>query len=499
MNNEIPASFSACGDFCVILQHRYIATIVLGSHIREFAIVFIGRLIIFIAMENEEKACSEQQIEKLYEIFLRHPEVSTDSRDCPAGAIFFALKGDKFNGNKYAAMALEQGCSCAVVDEAEYAIAGDDRYFLVPDALTALQQLAHHHREQFNIPVLQITGTNGKTTTKELVSAVLARKHNVLSTQGNFNNHIGVPKTLLRLRPEHAIAVIETGANHPGEIRTLAEIVDPTAGLITNVGVAHIEGFGSFEGVVKTKGELFDYMRHNSRGFVFLNADNPHLVRISKGLLPVTYGQPGKGYFIEGEVVDCSPYLRLRWRKGNMCMWEDPWHEVQTHLVGAYNLTNCLAAACVGNRYGVDVDDISKALQDYCPTNNRSELTRTATNMLVIDAYNANPSSMNAALDNFALMTPPDNMTKMLILGDMKELGAISEQEHRRILDKLTALNFSDVWLVGNNFASLNPPFPTFQNVDEVKARLRETPVNNRLILIKGSNSTRLFELPQLL
>lgn len=436
---------------------------------------------------------------RLYEIFQRHPVVTTDSRECPAGATFFALKGEKFDGNRYAAKALEQGCSIAVVDEAEYSPAGDERYILVPDALAALQQLAHYHREQFHIPVLQITGTNGKTTTKELVAAVLARRHNVLFTQGNLNNHIGVPKTLLRLRPEHHIAVIETGANHPGEIRTLSRIVDPNYGLITNVGVAHIEGFGSFEGVVKTKGELYDYLRHREGGRIFLHADNPHLVKMSDSLSPVTYGEPGHQYYVEGEVLDCSPYLHLRWRQGNKCLTEDPWHEVQTHLIGAYNLANCLAAACVGRWFGVEPDDICRALADYTPTNNRSELLQTDTNQLVVDAYNANPSSMTAALDNFALMTPPAGMKKMLILGDMKELGAISEQEHRRIVDKLQSLGFHDVWLVGSNFAALNPPFPTFPDVEAVKARLRQSPIRNRLILIKGSNSTHLYELPPLL
>lgn len=438
-------------------------------------------------------------IERLYEIFLRHPVVTTDSRDCPPGAMFFALKGDKFDGNKYAAKALEQGCSCAVVDEVEFAPEGDARYVLVPDALSALQHLAHHHRGQFNIPVLQITGTNGKTTTKELVSAVLSRRYNVLFTQGNFNNHIGVPKTLLRLNDSHDIAVIETGANHPGEIQTLANIVDPSFGLITNVGVAHIEGFGSFEGVVKTKGELYDYLRHREDGRIFLNADNPHLVRIAHNLQTVTYGEPGHSYFVEGELVDCSPYLRLRWRQGDKQLADAPWNEVQTRLVGAYNLTNCLAAACVGLWFGVETGDICRALEDYSPTNNRSELLLTASNQLVVDAYNANPSSMSAALDNFALMTPPTGMEKMLILGDMKELGAISEHEHRHILNKLRSLGFNNVWLVGSNFAALNPSYPTFANVEEVKTHLKDAPIKNRLILIKGSNSTHLYELPSLL
>ncbi|MBR3372712.1 MAG: hypothetical protein IKG75_01745 [Bacteroidaceae bacterium] len=273
-------------------------------------------------------------IEQLYEIYQQHPVVTTDSRNCPVGSIFFALKGDNFNGNRFAAAALEQGCAYAVVDEEseELGVRSEElgeRIILVDDVLTTLQQLAHFHRLHFRGPVLQITGTNGKTTTKELVSTVLAQKYNVLFTQGNLNNHIGVPRTLLRLTADHDIAVIETGANHPGEIKTLAEIVAPDCGLITNVGVAHIEGFGSFEGVVKTKGELYDFLRskeERSKGskeergkgldaapFIFLNADNEHLRKIAHGLPAVSYGSMGHGYDVEGEVVDCAPFLKLRW------------------------------------------------------------------------------------------------------------------------------------------------------------------------------------------
>ena len=475
-------------------------------------------------------------IEQLYEIYQQHPVVTTDSRNCPEGSIFFALKGDNFNGNRFAAAALEQGCAYAVVDEEseELGVRSEElgaRIILVDDVLTTLQQLAHFHRLHFRGPVLQITGTNGKTTTKELVSTVLAQKYNVLFTQGNLNNHIGVPRTLLRLTADHDIAVIETGANHPGEIKTLAEIVAPDCGLITNVGVAHIEGFGSFEGVVKTKGELYDFLRSkeekgkglDAAPFIFLNADNEHLRKIAHGLSAVSYGSMGHGYDVEGEVVECAPFLKLRWRSklndqpqtvnvqcstvnGQRSTVNGQWstvNEVQTHLIGAYNIDNVLAAVSVGLRFGVEPAQINAALAGYVPTNNRSEMRKTARNTLIVDAYNANPSSMAAALQNFAMMQAPEGMRKMLILGEMRELGDISEREHARVVEKIKSecpgLSAESVWLVGENFQRLNPPFPTFKDVEEVKARLGEAPVENRLILIKGSNGTRLFQLPDCL
>lgn len=435
---------------------------------------------------------------ELYDIFQAHPVITTDSRDCPQNSIFFALKGESFDGNKFATMALEKGCAYAVIDEAEYAVSGDERYILVDDVLLALQQLAREHRRHFTGPVIEITGTNGKTTTKELVSAVLSQKYNVLYTLGNFNNHIGVPKTLLRLTADHEIAVIETGANHPGEIKTLAEIVEPDCGLITNVGVAHIEGFGSFEGVVRTKGELYDNLRQNPDGFIFLHADNEHLQQIATGLSAITYGAVGKGYDVEGEVVECAPFLKLRWRKGNAGA-DEPWHDVQTRIVGSYNIDNALAAACVGLRFGVEPEQIDAALSGYEPKNNRSEMRETQCNSLIVDAYNANPSSMKAALQNFALVTPPAGKEKMLILGDMKELGTVSELEHAKVIAMIQELGFKEAWLVGENFMKQNPPYPVFANVEDVKNALAEQPVANRLILIKGSNSTKLYQLPDCL
>ncbi len=423
--------------------------------------------------------------EELYRIFLQHPEITTDSRDCLDGSIFFALKGDTFDGNAYAKAALSQGCSYAVVDEAEYYDSGDPRLLLVDNALTALQQLARHHRRQLRVLVIGITGTNGKTTTKELVSAVLSRKYNVLYTQGNFNNHIGVPKTLLRLTPQHEIAVIEMGANHPGEIKTLVNIAEPDYGLITNVGRAHLQGFGSFEGVIRTKGELYDYLRGTS-GKAFINENNPYLTGISNGLELIKYGN-------NGHLAGCTPYLSFEYGG----------HLVSTRLVGAYNLDNALAAACVGNWFGVSDDDIRSAIADYEPSNNRSQLVKTAANTLIVDAYNANPTSMKAALDNFRMMEADE---KMVILGDMKELGDVSLEEHMSVIRLIGECRIPDAWFVGDEFKKAAAQMPEgtaryrfFDNVEAVKAAIGTASPTGKTILIKGSNSTRLFTLPALL
>ena len=434
-------------------------------------------------------------IQDLYRIFLAHPVVTTDSRQCPEDSIFFALKGDSFNGNLFASKALEQGCAYAVVDDPAVVPEGDERYILVEDVLGTMQSLAHYHREQFHGPVIEITGTNGKTTTKELVSTVLSRKYNVLYTEGNLNNHIGVPKTLLRLKPLfHQIAVVETGANHPGEIASLAKIVDPDCGLITNVGKAHLAGFGSFEGVIRTKGELYDYLRTKKEGFVFLDSDNPYLADIAKGIPAVCYGSPGgNSKMVQGEVISCAPFLSFRWRRGET----GAWNTVNTHLIGAYNLQNVLAAACVGLKFGISEEDITEALAGYVPKNDRSELRVTARNKLIVDAYNANPSSMKAALLNFGNIKHPH---KMVILGDMRELGEASEEEHGKILSLLQRQNdCEEVWLVGDNFRKEKSPYRCFKDVEEVKEALRESPVEGKLILIKGSNGTRLYQLPDLL
>ena len=431
-------------------------------------------------------------LNELYELFLSHPVITTDTRNCPEGSIFFALKGDNFDGNLFAHEALEKGCAHAVVDNPQVA-GSDGRMVYVSDVLLMLQELAHHHRKQLALPVVQITGTNGKTTTKELTAAVLAKRYKVLFTEGNFNNHIGVPKTLLRLTEEHEIAVIETGANHPGEIADLSKIVDADCGLITNVGKAHLEGFGSLEGVVLTKCELYQYLSSKPEGFIFLNADNTLLAPQAKGLRAITYGKPEQGYDVEGEVISCDPQLRLRLRIAN-----GEWHEVQTQLVGAYNLDNMLAAAAVGLRYGVSEADICAALEAYTPKNKRSELQKTEHNTLIVDAYNANPTSMKAALENFHLIPHPN---KLLILGEMRELGSASTEEHTAVVALLQQLGFTNVWLVGKEFAAVagDSQFRCFNDVEAVKEELTWSPVSDRLILVKGSNGTKLFQLPEFL
>ncbi len=429
-------------------------------------------------------------IPELYEIFRKHPVITTDTRDCPEGSLFFALRGTTFNGNDFAAKALEKGCSYAVVDDEK--LKDKPSMIWVEDVLVALQQLANYHRRMLETPIIQITGTNGKTTTKELTSAVLSEKFNVLFTQGNFNNHIGVPKTLLRLRKEHELAVIETGANHPGEIAALSEIVDPDCGLITNVGKAHLEGFGSFEGVIHTKGELYDYLREKPEAFIFLHADNEHLTGIAHGLKAYTYGRPGMGYDVEGETMECNPFLKFRFR-----VKDGEWQEVQTHLIGAYNATNALAAACVGAHFGVKDTDIAHAIASYQPSNNRSELMHTAHNELIVDAYNANPTSMKAALDNFALIP---HKHKMVILGEMRELGMASASEHAKVAAQAQSLGCEEVWLVGEEFQPYAEGARWFPDVEAVKVALEggDCP-SERLILVKGSNGTKLYQLPALL
>ena len=430
--------------------------------------------------------------EQLYQIFESHPVVTTDSRDCPEGSIFFALKGASFNGNKFAAAALQQGCAFAVVDEPEYCAQGDERYILVDDVLRAFQLLARHHRRTLGTRIVGITGTNGKTTTKELMAAVLGEKYNVLYTLGNFNNDIGVPKTLLRLKPEHQVAVVEMGASHPGDIKALVELVEPDLALITNVGMAHLQGFGSFEGVVKTKGELYDFMRQSKRGKVFVDANNPHLMGIVQGLDLVKYGTPtSDGLFVGGKVVSAAPFLRFAWQREG-----GEWNEVQTHLVGAYNVLNMLAAISVGLYLGVSADEANRALANYVPSNNRSQLEETAHNKLIMDAYNANPTSMSVALNNLNDMEVPH---KMAILGDMLELGAASAEAHQAIVDQLSRLSLDEVWLVGPEFARTRCAFRKFNDVDEVMAQLQNQCPEGRYILVKGSHGIRLDKLSQCL
>ena len=429
-------------------------------------------------------------IETLYRHFVQSCGVTTDTRRCEPGMMFFALRGDNFDGNSYAAKALEMGCSCVVVDNPQYVVEGDGRILLVEDSLKALQQMARHHRRQLGTPIVGITGTNGKTTTKELVAAVLTKRYHILYTQGNLNNHIGVPLTLLGLTREHEMAIVEMGANHPGDIKELVDIAEPDYGLITNVGLAHLQGFGSLEGVIHTKGEMYDYLRTTPRRTIFLNRDNEYLKGIAHGLETVTYGQTHDAD-TQGELVACDPYLRFRWRRGR-----GEWHQVSTQLIGSYNIDNALCAAAVGCHFGVDEVAVSEALSAYTPHNNRSQLTITPHNRLVVDAYNANPTSMKAALDNFARMQVP---RKMAILGDMKELGQATAQAHQEIVDRLDGCGFDEVWLVGEAFAQTRHTQRTFADVEEVKVALQENLPKDFCILIKGSNSMKLASLVTLL
>lgn len=436
-------------------------------------------------------------ISTLYRIYLDHPVITTDSRDCPEGSIFFALRGPAFDGNRFAKDALDKGCSYAVVDDITAVPQGDLRYIYVEDALHTLKLLANHHRKILGTKMIGITGTNGKTTTKELVAAVLGTRFRVLFTQGNFNNEIGVPKTLFRLTSDHDIAVIEMGASHPGDIHSLTNVAEPDMALITNVGRAHLQGFGSFEGVMSTKAELYDYMQAYKKGQpVFLNADNPYLKDMFERHCPdataVTYStQHAEGAAIQGRITGCTPYLSLQWSES-----EDKWHNVETHLVGAYNIDNVLAAITIGRQMGISPTEICGALQAYVPHNNRSQLEDTGRNHLIIDAYNANPSSMEAALDNFQQM---EVSPKMVILGDMLELGDVTKEEHQKVVDRLTRMRLDKVLLVGEQFSQTNTTFPVSRNIEEAGAIIGEWKTNGYYVLIKGSNGIHLDKLKPLL
>ena len=438
------------------------------------------------------------EIKELYEIYKVHPVVTTDSRNCPEGSIFFALKGETFDGNKFAMQALEKGCAYAVVDDSSFLTPHPSLIF-VDNVLDTLQQLARYHREQLDIPFVGITGTNGKTTTKELVATVLSKKYRVHYTQGNFNNHIGVPLTLLSIKPDCEIAVIEMGANHPGEIKTLANIALPTCGLITNVGKAHLEGFGSLEGVINTKKELYDNLVERG-GHVFVNAANPYLTNIINDFQLSTFdfqlstysSNPDVAADLNGRLLRCAPYVEFEWHS-QLSTFN---FQLSTHFVGAYNLDNMLAAITVGLHFGVAEEDICAALSEYAPANNRSQLTKTERNTLIVDAYNANPTSMTAAIDNFDIM---EGENKMAILGDMLELGEQSEVEHKNIVRRLMESKIERIILVGKEFKKACETlgvnkFEIIESLgDDFKSQL--SVLNSQLILLKGSNGIGLYKL----
>ena len=382
--------------------------------------------------------------------------MSTDTRNLPTGCVFFALHGERFDGNKFAKQALEQGASLAVIDNPEYAL--PEGTMLVDDTLLALQDLARAWRRELGLPIIGITGTNGKTTTKELLAAVLSTKYNLHYTQGNLNNQIGVPLTLLQISRAHEMAIVEMGASHPGDIKELVDIAEPNCGLITNVGRAHLEGFGSFEGVQQTKKELYDYLRDH-QGFIFRNTDNPYLAQMAGDLKTVAY--------TTGKMPD------------------------GTHLVGEYNAENVSAAICVGEHFGISREQALKAIRQYVPTNNRSQAMQTANNQLIVDAYNANPTSMQAAINAFKGDT--------YILGAMRELGEYSHLEHQNIVNMLAERKANVVFLVGEEYMQTTSPYPVFENVEQLHTYLEEHALKGRNILLKGSRSTQMEKLLDIL
>ena len=434
-------------------------------------------------------------IEELYSCYLEAScNVSTDSRKPTPDSVFFALKGENFNANEFAQKALDAGCKYAVIDDKNYT--GDPRIKLVSNTLDSLQQLAHHHRIQFSFPVLGITGSNGKTTNKELIHAVLSKKYQTLATFGNLNNHIGVPLTLLKIRKSHEFAIIEMGANHQGEIRDLCVIADPDYGMITNIGKAHLEGFGGVEGVIKGKTELYSHIKAK-HGKVFLNTDDALLQSLITGIESVNFGT-GEDNLISGKEISGTEKLSFKFKvKGDNRSWENL-PAVQTQLIGNYNFSNCLAAACIGHYFSVPENEIRTAIEEYSPTMNRSQLLETGRNKLILDAYNANPNSMASAIVNFAKL-PANN--KLLFLGDMFELGEYSQEEHKKIIDLLLQNNFgpNQVILVGYEFSKLNGlPYISFKTSNDCKDYLAKNTISNSTILIKGSRGMKMEELKEL-
>ena len=431
-------------------------------------------------------------VEELYALYKRSTGITTDSRNIKEGMMFFALKGEKFDGNDFAEAALKAGARYAVVDRflLEGTAYRGRKCIVVENSLAMLQQLAAYHRKQFDIPVVGITGTNGKTTTKELVAAVLSKKYNLVATQANYNNHIGVPLTLFRIDERTDMAVVEMGASAPGEIADLTKVVQPTCGLITTVGKAHLQGFGSFEGVKKAKGELYDILRQRG-GVVFYNADNEHLCEMVShrpGLRTRKYGVREQGVKLLPVTAE-SPFLKLELEHEGKPV------TIATHLVGDYNADNVMAALAIGTFFEVPFKKMVAAIEAYTPSNSRSQLVKTKQNTLVIDAYNANPSSMRAALDNFARTEFP---AKVLMLGDMLELGPDSAKEHLAILQQAAAIS-GEIYLVGGEFGGVvsqlagnQAEIHAFPNIDELKAYVTEHPVQDRTILIKGSNGNHM-------
>lgn len=431
------------------------------------------------------------KMEKLYHLFYKAQGVSTDTRSIKKDSIFVSLKGENFNGNKFAKKAIENGAKYAIVDEKEFENENEN-IFLVEDCLQFLQNLANKHRNKFNIPVLAITGSNGKTSTKELMNVVLSQKYNVLATKGNLNNHIGVPLTLLELNDRHEIAIIEMGANKPFDIQELCEIAEPNYGIITNIGKAHLEGFINFEGVIKTKTELYQSVL-DKKGTLIVNANDETLQRnIPQGVQLIQYGSSGDGANITGELLNLSPYIELKWSNNE---YTSP--TIKTNMLGKYNYLNFLAAISSGVLFNVDNELINQAIADYTPRNNRSQIQETGNNTLILDCYNANPTSMLSAIESFFMI---EHKSKTAIIGDMLELGKESKVEHEKILTKLNEYKI-DYYTVGPIFMTCtsNNAIKSFENTGELADYLSNNKIGDKLILLKGSRGISLEKLEQVL
>jgi len=412
-------------------------------------------------------------IKNIYSIFKQYPCICTDSRKITKGAIFFALKGGNFNGNEYASKAIKEGCAYAIVDEKEYAT--DVKVILVDNVLKTLQKLATHHRKQLNIPIIGITGTNGKTTSKELIKGVLNSQLNTYATKGNLNNHIGVPLSILEINNQHEIAIIEMGANHQKEIEFLCNIARPTHGTITNIGSAHLEGFVNLQGVINAKNELYQFIT-NTDGQLFVNSDDELLVNLSKGISKSTYGEIGD---VKGKIISSTPFLNLNYQKST----------ISSKLIGSFQFSNIMLAICIGNYFNISTSNIKKSIENYIPTNNRSQIIVTKNNTLILDAYNANPSSMKAMLISFV---EREYSNKICILGDMLELGKQSEKEHQKIVSLCEKLNL-DCYYIGEEFKKVNQY--SFKSRENFEDKLNAESISNKTILLKGSRRIGLEKL----
>jgi len=424
-------------------------------------------------------------IEEIYTIYKKYPLVCTDTRKIQPDSIFCALKGSNFNGNEFAEDALKKGSKYAIIDEKKFY--KDERFILVEDVLTFLQTLSQHHRKQLNIPVIAITGSNGKTTTKELIRMVLAKKFKTFATQGNLNNHIGVPLTLLSINDSCEIAVIEMGANHIGEIAFLSDIAQPNFGIITNIGKAHLEGFGSLEGVKKAKSELYDYIK-KYKGNIFVNYDNKLLRDLSSKISRITYGTD-ETCDCSGKLISVNPFVTLKYKWKTEEKKTNESNEIKSYLLGMHNFENILAAICIGSYFGVEHENIKEAIENYLPSNSRSQLIEKGTNKIILDAYNANPSSMKLAIENFSKLKVEN---KVLILGGMAELGTESIEEHITLINLIQKYNWKFVTLVGGDFLKINHPFLSFENNIEAKNWLQKQKFENSYLLVKGSRSIKL-------